>query len=63
MATEAQVLDAMMQVEDPELGVNVVDLGLIYGVDFEEEGRWSVWTASRRSRSTGSGRRPGPPTA
>src|SRR6266498_2801291 len=38
MATEAQVLDAMMQVEDPELGVNVVDLGLIYGVDFEEEG-------------------------
>src|SRR6266498_2223189 len=30
MATEAQVLDAMMQVEDPELGVNVVDL--------EEEG-------------------------
>src|SRR6266498_2375731 len=36
MATEAQVLDAMMQVEDPELGVNVVDLGLIYGVDFED---------------------------
>src|SRR6266508_2870476 len=29
MATEAQVLDAMMQVEDPELGVNVVDLGLM----------------------------------
>ncbi len=55
MATEAQVLDAMMQVEDPELGVNVVDLGLIYGVDFEEEGR--------RSRSTGSGRPPGLPTA
>ncbi len=60
MATEAQVLDAMMQVEDPELGVNVVDLGLIYGVDFEEEG---LWTASRRSRSTGSGRPPGLPTA
>ncbi len=39
MATEEQVLDAMMVVEDPELGVNVVDLGLVYGVDFEEEGR------------------------
>jgi len=38
MATESQVLDAMMQVEDPELGVNVVDLGLIYGVDFSDEG-------------------------
>ncbi len=39
MATEEQVLDAMRQVEDPELGVNVVDLGLVYGVEFEEEGR------------------------
>ncbi|HZD00875.1 MAG TPA: metal-sulfur cluster assembly factor [Actinomycetes bacterium] len=39
MATEEQVLDAMRQVEDPELGVNVVDLGLVYGVEFEDEGR------------------------
>ncbi len=39
MATEEQVLDGMRQVEDPELGVNVVDLGLIYDVVFEDEGR------------------------
>jgi metal-sulfur cluster biosynthetic enzyme len=38
MVTEAQVLDAMMQVEDPELGVNVVDLGLVYGVRQEQDG-------------------------
>jgi metal-sulfur cluster biosynthetic enzyme len=39
MANEEKVLEAMRQVEDPELGVNVVDLGLIYGVEFEDEGR------------------------
>jgi metal-sulfur cluster biosynthetic enzyme len=38
-ATEADVLEAMKQVEDPELGVNVVDLGLVYGVELAEEGR------------------------
>jgi metal-sulfur cluster biosynthetic enzyme len=32
MATEDQVLEAMMDVVDPELGINVVDLGLVYGV-------------------------------
>ena len=36
MATEAQILEAMKQVEDPELGVNVVDLGLVYGVEQDE---------------------------
>ncbi len=39
MATEERVLEGMRQVEDPELGVNVVDLGLVYGVEFEDEGR------------------------
>jgi metal-sulfur cluster biosynthetic enzyme len=39
MATESDILEAMKQVEDPELGVNVVDLGLVYGVDQEDEGR------------------------
>jgi len=38
-ATEADVLEAMKQVEDPELGVNVVDLGLVYGVELLQEGR------------------------
>lgn len=38
MITEEQVFEAMKQVEDPELGVNVVDLGLVYGVTLDEPG-------------------------
>ncbi|WP_051208510.1 metal-sulfur cluster assembly factor [Propionicicella superfundia] len=35
--TEDQVLEAMKDVIDPELGVNVVDLGLVYGVDVDDQ--------------------------
>ncbi|WP_245725661.1 metal-sulfur cluster assembly factor [Propionibacterium cyclohexanicum] len=35
--TEEQVLEAMKEVIDPELMVNVVDLGLIYGVTIDDE--------------------------
>ncbi|WGW13720.1 metal-sulfur cluster assembly factor [Saxibacter everestensis] len=37
-ATPADVEEAMKDVVDPELGVNVVDLGLVYGVSIEEDG-------------------------
>jgi len=33
--TEDDVLEAMKDVVDPELGVNVVDLGLVYGVTID----------------------------
>ncbi|MCP2328142.1 metal-sulfur cluster biosynthetic enzyme [Hamadaea flava] len=36
-ATEAEVEEAMKDVVDPELGINVVDLGLIYGVHVDDD--------------------------
>lgn len=33
---EKQILETVKQVIDPEVGVNIVDLGLIYGVAFPE---------------------------
>ena len=32
-ATQDQLEEAMKDVVDPELGINVVDLGLVYGID------------------------------
>ena len=36
--TLAQIYDALHYIDDPELGVNVVDLGLIYDITITEEG-------------------------
>ncbi len=32
------ITEAMRDVVDPELGINVVDLGLVYGVDVDDAG-------------------------
>ena len=34
--TKDEVTEAMKDVVDPELGINVVDLGLVYGADVDE---------------------------
>jgi metal-sulfur cluster biosynthetic enzyme len=36
-ASVAEVEEAMKDVVDPELGINVVDLGLVYGVHVDDE--------------------------
>ena len=37
MTTKNEILKALKSVQDPELGMNIVDLGLIYGVDWDDD--------------------------
>lgn len=36
--TQQELEDALANVIDPELGVNIVDLGLLYGIRWQENG-------------------------
>jgi metal-sulfur cluster biosynthetic enzyme len=36
--SEERIRQALMQVFDPELGINIVDLGLVYEIDLHDNG-------------------------
>ena len=42
MATAEEVKEALKVVTDPEIGINIVDLGLVYDVSVDEAGAASV---------------------
>ncbi|XLE20071.1 metal-sulfur cluster assembly factor [Deinococcus radiomollis] len=42
LPSQAQILEALKVVKDPEIPVNVVDLGLIYGVDINASGNVEI---------------------
>ena len=37
MVSKAQVLDSLRKVYDPEIGINIVDVGLVYRVEILDE--------------------------
>jgi FeS assembly SUF system protein len=42
MTTTEEIREALKQVYDPELSVNVVDLGLVYGTEIDDDGNVRV---------------------
>ncbi len=41
-ATEALIIEVLRTIFDPELPINIYDMGLIYAIDVEPEGRVTI---------------------
>ncbi|EHL78427.1 MULTISPECIES: metal-sulfur cluster assembly factor [Bacillus] len=41
-ALKENILGALEQVIDPEIGIDIVNLGLVYGIDMDEEGKATI---------------------
>ena len=50
MPSKEEVLEALRQVEDPELGMDVVDLGLVYEVELEGAKAKVLYSLTSRER-------------
>lgn len=42
MYIESEIREALKEVYDPELGLNIEDLGLIYGVEITDQGQVGI---------------------
>jgi metal-sulfur cluster biosynthetic enzyme len=44
MVTPEEVIEALRRVSDPEIGFNIVDLGLVYDIEIREQQVWIAMT-------------------
>ncbi|MCL4544071.1 MAG: iron-sulfur cluster assembly protein [Chloroflexi bacterium] len=42
MTTDEDVLNALREIIDPEIGINIVDLGLVYETSIDDQGRVAI---------------------
>lgn len=42
LKTEDRIVEVLKTVYDPEIPVNIYDLGLVYKIDFKDDGVWDV---------------------
>lgn len=54
MVTEEKVREALHDVKDPEFDLNVIDMGLIYGIEVEDDEVEILMTLTSRSCPFGS---------